>query len=137
MKNTSRLIGALDLSKDFEYLEALGNDNNIEGIKQHTSRVLEKYNNYKDYLKAYGEKGVKDRRQVTTDEILQCLDEIHKAVENFDMDTCDSQMERLETFYLPESCKQHMDRLRICMADVAMEEIMSITVEMKELISKG
>ncbi len=136
LKNTSRLIGALDLAKNFEYLESLGNRNDIDGINENTVKVLEKYKKYKQYLKYYGEQGTKDKQQVSVSEIVKCLDEIYKAVENFDMDTCDSQMERLETFCLPESCKQHMDRLRVCMADVAMEEIMSITMDMKALVNR-
>ncbi len=137
LKNTSRLIGALDLAKDFQYLEGLGNDNDIEGIKKHTDRVLDKYKKYKSYLKTYGEQGAKEKNKVSVDEIIHCLEEIYSAVENFDMDTCDKQMEELETYCLPENCNPHMERLRVCMADVAMEEIMTISLEMKELVSRG
>lgn len=51
------------------------------------------------------------------------------------MDTCDSQMEVLETYVLPDGCKDSMEKLRVYMADVAMEEILSTTHEMIAMIT--
>lgn len=134
LKNTSRLIGALELAKDFEYLEYLGNQGYIEDIKAETNAVLEKYNSYKDILRGYGNRDKKDKKQISNESIIRCLENIHKAVEEFDMDTCDDQMEVLETYILPDGCQESMEKLRVYMADVAMEEILSTTNEMIEII---
>lgn len=134
LKNTSRLIGALELAKDFEYLEHLGNQEYIEDIKAETGAILEKYNRYKDILKEYGKPDKKGKKQVSNETIIHCLESISRAVEEFDMDTCDDQMEVLETYILPEGCQESMEKLRVYMADVAMEEILSITSEMIETI---
>lgn len=134
LKNTSRLIGALELAKDFEYLEHLGNQGYIEDIKAETNAVLEKYNSYKDILRGYGNRDKKDKKQISNESIIRCLENIHKAVEEFDMDTCDDQMEVLETYILPDGCQESMEKLRVYMADVAMEEILSTTNEMIEII---
>ncbi len=134
LKNTSRLIGALELAKNFEYLEHLGNQGYIEDIKAETNAVLEKYNSYKDILRGYGNRDKKDKKQISNEAIIRCLENMHKAVEEFDMDTCDNQMEILETYVLPDDCKESMEKLRVYMADVAMEEILSTTNEMIEII---
>ncbi|MBQ8167363.1 MAG: hybrid sensor histidine kinase/response regulator, partial [Lachnospiraceae bacterium] len=131
---TSRLIGALELAKDFEYLEHLGNQGYIEDIKADTGAILEKYNSYKNLLRKYGNQDKKGKKQVSKETIIHCLESIHKAVEEFDMDTCDNQMDVLETYILPDSCKESMEKLRVYMADVAMEEILAITSEMIEII---
>ncbi len=135
LKNTSRLIGALDLAKDFEYLEHLGNQGYIEDIKADTGAILEKYNSYKNILREYGKQDKKGKKQVSKDAIIHCLENIHKAIEEFDMDTCDNQMDVLETYNLPDDCKESMEKLRVYMADVAMEEILAITSEMIAMIN--
>ncbi len=137
LKNTSRLIGAMELAQDFEYLEQLGKQGDVENIKLHTQAVLDKFMSYKEILRPYGEQAAKDKIQVTREEITACLSSMNQAVENFDMDTCDREMERLETFLLPEECSAHMERLRVCMADVAMEDILAITKEMIDVVNQG
>lgn len=134
LKNTSRLIGATELSRDFEYLEQLGHSGDVEGIELYTDKVLEKFNSYKDVLRKYGKQGNEEKQQVSSEEIVTCLKSMYNAVDCFDMDTCYKEMERLETYLLPDICSESMEKLRVYMADVAMEDIMVITKDMIDVL---
>ncbi|MCR5762397.1 MAG: response regulator, partial [Treponema sp.] len=50
LKSSARLIGALTLSKDAEYLEKCGNDMNESEIQAKTPELLSLYRSYKDRL---------------------------------------------------------------------------------------
>ena len=43
-------------------------------------------------------------------------------------------MEELETILLPEQCEILMEKLRVSMSDVAMEDILNITKEMLDIL---
>ena len=48
---------------------------------------------------------------------------MHQCVEQFDMDGVDHAMETMDTLQTPDKLKDLMDQLRVCVADVEMEEM--------------
>lgn len=129
LKSSSRLIGALDLSGQFRYLEDLGNAEDIEKIQEETPKVLAHYREYKTYLAPYAARYEMEKKEVPKEEILMYLRGIQEAIEGFDLDTADAAMEKLEECRLPEECIPLMEKLRPLFADVAMEDIIVITDE--------
>ena len=136
LKSSSRLIGALDLSGQFRYLEDLGNAEDIEKIQEETPKVLAHYKEYKTYLAPYAVRYEMEKKEVPKEEVLMYLRGIQEAIEGFDLDTADAAMEKLEECRLPEECIPLMEKLRPLFADVAMEEIISVTDKMIVVLEK-
>lgn len=136
MKNTSRMIGAKELSQQFWQLEQYGNAQNETAIREETPKVLEHFRSYKKILKQYGTMQETQKREVSGEEIIMYLEGIQEAVEGFDLDAADGAMEKLEECKLPEKCIPLLESLRVSMADVAMEEIIETTKKMIEILTQ-
>lgn len=136
MKNTTRMIGAKELSQQFWQLEQYGNAQNETAIREETPKVLEHFRSYKIILKKYGTMQETQKREVTREEIIMYLEGIQEAVEGFDLDVADGAMEKLEECKLPEQCIPLLESLRISIADVAMEEIIKTTKKMIEILTQ-
>ena len=133
LKTNARLIGAKELSKEFARLEQLGNEEAVEAIRQETPKVLAHYGEYKEMLLPFYQKKEKKKREASLEEIISYLDGICDAIEEFDLDAVDMAMEKLEECRMSEAMQQVMERLRVAVADVAMDEIPNIVQEMKEM----
>ncbi|MBP3602881.1 MAG: response regulator [Lachnospiraceae bacterium] len=136
LKNTARMIGAMELSNQFSQLEQYGNAGDKEAIHNKTPEVLVFFRRYKEILKPYGKMQDANKREASNDEIIQYLQGIQEAIEAFDLDVADEAMKNLEECYLPGECMALMDELRAYMADVAMENILCITQEMMTLLKQ-
>lgn len=137
LKNSARLIGAIELSKQFAYLEELGNAKDIEAIRRDTESVLERYHFYKQPLKPFSKQQDSNKQEVSKENILQYINEIHEGIETFDLDRADEAMKQLEGVRLPDDCDEYMESLRVYMADVAMEEILRVTEKMIQMMNEG
>lgn len=127
LKNTARMIGAMELSGLFYEMEQLGNAGEEEQLKKRTPEVLEVYRNYKSYLEKYGKSGEKGQRRVTSGELCRILMQIHDAIDGFDLNLADRAMRELEKCVLSEKLQLRIEQLRAYVADVAMEDIMKMT----------
>ena len=130
LKSTARMIGAMELSGKFAHLETLGNEGTIEAMKSQTPSVLALYRNYKPILKPYGTKQDAGKREASQEEILLYLNGIQEAVDAFDLDETDAAFSKLEECILPEEWDAWMEELRADVADVAMEDILTVTQKM-------
>lgn len=130
LKNSARIIGAMELSRGFQQLEHWGKSGEVKKIEEETPILLDKYRGMKPVLEPYGVKETDGSKKVTVKDIIFCLRGMQEAVEAFDMDRADMAMEQLEEYCLPEKCNILMEKLRVAVADVAMENILVITEEM-------
>lgn len=136
LKNTARMIGAMQLSADFYRLEQLGNQEDTESLLQETPAVLELYRSYKPVLKPYAE--LKTEKKVVDNEaMIAVLLKIKNAMDSFDLDGADAALKELEEYQLPESLQDKMEVLRAYVADVAMEDVMRLTEEMAAELNGG
>ena len=127
LKNTARMIGAMELSKMSYELEMLGNANDIEKIKEKAPEHIELYASYKDKLKDYDNSNVQETRFASNEEIKNTLMRIYNAMDSFDLDEADAAMSELEGFKVPENIKAKISELSAYVADVAIEDVMNIT----------
>jgi len=130
LKHSARIIGAMELSKYFQQLENLAKLGDVKSVAALTPEVLKMYRGMKSILAPYAIKENVGSKHVSTEDIIFCLRGMQEAVEAFDMDCVDLAMEQLEEFCLPEKCDVFMEKLRVAVADVAMENILVITEEM-------
>lgn len=134
LKSTSRMLGATELSKRFEHLEQLGHAEKLKEIQEETPEVLALYRSYKDILKSFGTIQEGEKKEVPKEEIILYLQGMQEAAEASDLDTIDDIMERLERCRLPEECILRLEQLRVAVADVALEEIFTISKEIEKIL---
>ena len=136
LKNTARMIGATSLSERFHKMEDCGNAGDLETIKRETPELLQQYRSFKEVLKEYGTAQNQEKREASTEELTGILTKMHEAMDGFDLDGADEAMQELEKCRLPEKCIPLMDLLRVAIADVMMEEVMSLAQEMISLLKE-
>lgn len=136
LKNTARMIGATSLSERFHKMEDCGNAGDLETIKRETPELLQQYRSFKEILKEYGTAQNQEKREASTEELTGILTKMHEAMDGFDLDGADEAMQELEKCRLPEKCIPLMDLLRVAIADVMMEEVMSLAQEMISLLKE-
>lgn len=135
LKNTARMIGALELSQAFYELEQLGNAQEEDALREKTPGVLEHYRSYKPILKPYAESQNQEKQAVSADVMVESLKKLSDAVDSFDLDAADETMKELEQFQWPAALQDDMERLRALVADVAMDEIMETANRMVKILS--
>lgn len=134
LKNTARMIGAMELSKWCYELEMAGNAEDMEKLTAQTSGMLELYRSYKEVLKPYAKQQNGEKQQVSDTEIITNLSELRDAMDTFDLDKADEVMKKIEGFKLGETLEPLLDELRAYVADVAMEEVMATADKMIKMI---
>ncbi len=137
LKSVSRTIGALELSKFFARMEKCGDEGDIETITRETPKLLAMYRSYKEVLAPYGKMDDKLKRDATKDELIQIIKELCDAVDDFDLNRIDETYEDLVGCRLPDELSELMDRLRVSVADVAMEDITETGLAMIERLKQA
>ncbi len=137
LKNTARMIGAMELSELFYKMEQCGNAEDMETITKENPAIMELYRSYKPILEPYGKANEQDKKEVPKDEIVRVLDKLNFAMDNFDLDGADAALVELEEYRLPETLSSYMEELRAYVADVAMEEVMNTGKRMIELLERS
>lgn len=136
LKNTARMIGALELSELFYKMEQCGNAGDVETISRENPAIMELYRSYKPILEPYGKANEQDKKEVPKAEIVAALDKLNTAMDTFDLDGADAALAELEQYRMPEALGTYMENLRAYVADVAMEEVMDTSRKMIELLEK-
>ena len=67
-----------------------------------------------------------DKAEISEEELVSLFKDIVSAAEVFDFDVIDDIMSRLEDYSIPESYKEKYNKLRIYVADVARDDIISL-----------
>lgn len=135
LKNTARMIGALELSELFLQLESMGKEENLAECKRRTPEALELYRSYKELLKDVKGKGP-ERVETDAQSIIEVLQRLHDAIDIFDLDTADAAMAEFDNYSLPKDLQPLAKKLDIALAEVAMEEVLELTEEMCRQLEK-
>lgn len=130
LKNTARMIGALELSEKFYHLEQLGNAGEQKVLEIETPDVLTLYRSYKPILAVYGRMQEKDKKKVLIEEIIQTLGALKDAMDSFDLDGADEAMKKIESYAFPDGYQEKLENLSAYVADVAMEDVMKLSEEL-------
>lgn len=133
LKNSALLIGVPALSEAAKKLEAYGTSHNKDALEENTPPMLDMYRSLKTILLPYIEEE-HDQKEVPADTWIAVLEQLHRCMEQFDTDGADEAMEQLEGFQVPEYLKESIEKLRIFVDDVAMEDVINLTTEMIHLL---
>lgn len=133
LKNTARMIGAMELSEDFYRLEQLGNAGDIERIREELPDVLYFYRSYRDVLKRYGQMQDDDKPLIKLNDLRDYLNILGKAMDNFDIDRADEIVRELENYRYPLDYKEKIELLIAYASDVAVDDVMRTIEEIKQI----
>lgn len=134
LKNTARMIGAMELSKWCYELEKAGNAQEEAKLMEETPGMLELYRSYKEVLKPYAVLQNEEKKQAASEEMIESLQILRDAIDTFDLDKADEVMKRIEGYRLPKEADSLLEELRAYVADVAMEEIMATAEKMISIL---
>jgi len=132
LKSTARMIGAMELSEKFYELEQLGNAKDQKTLEIMTPDVLSLYRSYKPILEPYGKMKEQDKRSVPVEDMVKALIQLKDSMDNFDLDGADAAMKELEGYAFPEEYQSKVEELSAYVADVAMEEVITIAGQLIE-----
>ena len=136
LKSTARMIGAMELSEKFYRLEQLGNAENQKALVEETPDVLSLYRSYKPILEPFARACEQTKENVPVEDILKELENLKNAMDTFDLDGADEAMHVLEGFAFPEECRKMVEELSAYVADVAMEDVMSLADELIKILKE-
>ena len=111
-----------------------GNAQNLAALEEKTGPMLAIYRSLKSLLRPYVEDNESSKKEVSSDDWITVLEQMHQCEEQYDMDGVDHAMETMDTFQIPDKLKDLIEQLRVCVADVEMEEIMKLTDTMVNLL---
>lgn len=114
LKSSSRLIGAVDLSRMAAGLEDFGDREDIDAINEGTPALLEKYTYYYDSLAAiFQETGEADddREMIDPAALSEAYGAIKEAVDAFDFNTADELVGMLKDYRLPPDEEDRYERI--------------------------
>ena len=126
LKNTARMIGALELSELFYQMECLGKDEDLKEIERRTPELLQLYRSYKEAL-ADIRSGAPERVETDAQTIKDVLMRLHDAMDSFELDDADAAMAELDSYILPKDLQPLAKKLDIAVADVAIEDALKLT----------
>lgn len=135
LKNSARLIGALELSRDFADLEDWGNQGEFEKIVVKNPQVLKKMIECKEELRPFAGED-REVQTVSCTQIKEVLWAMKAAAEAFDIDGVDFCMEELERYEVP-GCESRIKKLKAYVANVALEDILEEISEIIYIIEKA
>ena len=118
------------MSEWFHRMEDCGNAEDVETITRETPDLIAELRSYKEILRPYGEAGNQNKREASTEELIEILTKMRDAMDGFDLDGVDDAMKELEQVRIPDNCSQLMETLRVAVVDVMMEEVMKTADEM-------
>ena len=85
LKSNAKMIGAMELSKAFEALEAAEKSNDISAIDENTKPALFMYEELTEKLSPIGDMGqLKAADEISADEARQTADKLLAALDDFD-----------------------------------------------------
>jgi len=134
LKNTARMIGALELSDKFYELEMAGNANDIDILTQQTAPTLELYRSYKPILECYAAEDIIQKEEISREELIETICKLKDAMDCFDLDGADEAMKKLDNSKIPEAQRAKIQDLSALVADVSMEDVIHLCEELLEEI---
>ena len=137
LKNTARMIGAMELSGLFYEMEQLGNAGDEKALRERTPAVLDLYRSYKPILAEYAKEEESDKVKASPAKMQETLMRLHDAMDTFDLDEADNALKELKRYMLPADLKPMLEQLDVYVADVAMEEVLNLTKLMCEKLEES
>lgn len=130
LKSSSLLIGAVELSKQFDELEQLTKKKDVDQLNIRTEQVLNEYRLLKNKLLVNCAGEFMQSIFVPKSRIISILNSIIDDSENMYLDGVDSNMHELNKCVVPKEIEDDLGRLRVLVTDVDLNEVVTLCKKM-------
>jgi len=128
LKSNSKLIGAISLAKEAEYLEQCGLMGNLAEIKKKTPALLNSFKGVKklfSFVLSESEREVGDL-EITNEETRKKYEEIIEALESFDIDSAAMLLDNLMNYNISGRQSEYIFRAKKKVVDFAYDKAIEI-----------
>ena len=134
LKSTSRLIGAIKLSKDAEHLEHSANNNDISEIKNKHQNLIDLFLSYKTILEPLIQNDLiesddSEKEEISKEELASTIKDIISCADAFDIDGLDIIIKELSSIKLPLDFSEKFDKIRTSIENVDFKELRTLLSE--------
>ena len=131
LKSTSRLIGAIELSKLAEYLEKSANQNDIEEIQINHKELINSFLDFFRLLEPMVNNEDDDslKPEITNEQLTTKIHQMMEYAESFDIDGLDNIVKELSNFQLPLDFSQKFVKISQYVQNVDFKELRNLLLE--------
>ena len=122
LKSSSKLLGAMHLSKLAEHLEMAGKEDNLLEIHTKTAELLEEYRSFKSRLNPFIKDEKIEKKKIGKNELKELLEEMLPAVEAFDLDRTEELMTEIEQYEFNDEFECMCEKLKKAVEDFAYDQ---------------
>lgn len=134
LKSTSAIIGAEELSSEFEKLELLAKAGDVESIQEELPVVMAEYMDMKNrIIDALDEEPI-EQLDVPNNSIISLLDQLINASNEIFLDGVDGCLAELERCILPENMLSEFNKLKYNVFEINFPEAAKIAERMKKML---
>ena len=126
LKSTSRLIGAMEVSKMAAELEELSDKKLADEVRARHAPLMERFRSFKEKFAPLVTQGAAEqdaKPPITEDALKEKLVAIGNAADAFDIDALDAIMAELSAVALPASWTEKFAKIRTCVENVDFIEL--------------
>ena len=131
LKSTSRLIGAIKLSKLAEHLEECANNNTITEIQNQHKNLMDIFLNFKNILEPLINESPDDNNkpEISNEELSKKINQILECADEYDLDGLDNLMKELSSVKLPLDFSEIFGKIRKSVENVDFKEVQNLLTE--------
>lgn len=129
LKSTSRLIGALKLSKLAEHLEECANNQTIDEILKDHKTLIDTFLGLKHNLEPLLQENNDEKVEISKDDLSQKIKLLIEYADSFDIDGLDNIVKELLSVKLPLDFSNKFDKIRTSIEKVDFKELRSLLSE--------
>lgn len=130
LKSTSRLIGALKLSKLAEYLEECANNNTVSEILKNHKNLIDSFLGLKHILQPLlQQEDNQNKIEISKEELSEKIKLIAEYADDFNIDGLDNLMKELASVKLPLDFSDNFDKIRLSVEKVDFKEVRNLISE--------
>ncbi|WP_022931419.1 hybrid sensor histidine kinase/response regulator [Treponema bryantii] len=130
LKSTSRLIGALKLSKLAEHLEECANNQTIDEINEKHKTLMDTFLSLKHTLEPLiHENNYIEKPEISKEALSEKIKLIQEYADSFDIDGLDNLIKELQSVKLPLDFSDKFDKIRISVEKVDFKELRNLLTE--------
>lgn len=123
LKSSAKLIGAKKLIGISEQLEKAGKDKDLNVIANQTETLLDNFKQYKGILEPFmNERGKVSKKIISKNELVEKLNDVLIALEEFDIDKVEKMISELEKYSYDDTFDRVMTDLKVAVENVSFEE---------------
>ena len=121
LKSTSRLIGAMEVSKMAAELEELSDKKLADEVRARHAPLMEKYRAFREKFEVLvqsEEENASDKAEISESDLNEKLSKLSDCADSFDIDGLDTIMAELSSFAMPPSFAEKFAKIRTAVENV-------------------